>query len=171
MASLLAEPTLETLCGIARDTPPGAFAEFGVYQGGTAARLAAIAREQRRGPIYLYDTFAGIPFRAADDSHPIGDFGDTSAEAVQALIPDAVLAVGVFPESLIKMRPLAFVHVDADQYESIAAACRVFPPLMVRGGVIVFDDYDCLPGATRAIHEWGEPFERTPQGKALWRKP
>lgn len=168
--SLLGSHTLDVLCRIARASPPGAFVEFGVYKGGAAERLAVIARAQGR-QLFLYDTFAGMPFQGPDDSHRVGEFADTSAEEVQALIPDAVVVAGVFPASLVKMPPLGFVHVDADQYESVAAACRVFPPLMVKGGVIVFDDYKCLPGATRAVEEWGEPFELTAQGKAMWRKP
>jgi hypothetical protein len=35
---------------------------------------------------------------------------------------------------------------------------------------MLFDDYKCLPGATRAVLEWGEDFEETDWGKALWRK-
>lgn len=168
--SLLADDTLETLCSVAADCPPGAFVEFGVYRGGAAEKLAIVARLQRR-PLYLYDTFRGMPYRGEDDYHPVGDLGDTSVAEVQALVPEAVIVPGIFPDSLIPMPPIAFVHVDADQYQSVAAACRVFPPLMVSGGVIIFDDYLCLPGATRAVREWGEPIELTPQSKALWRKP
>jgi O-methyltransferase len=167
--SLLNDTTLEVLCGIAAACPPGAFVEFGVYKGGAAEKLADIARAQGR-LLYLYDTFEGIPFKGPHDSHNVGDFCDTSVDEVRALIPDAVIVPGVFPESLIAMEPIAFVHVDADQYESVAAAIRVFPPLMVRRGVMVFDDYKCLDGATRAIEEWGEPFRLTAQGKAMWRK-
>jgi hypothetical protein len=41
---------------------------------------------------------------------------------------------------------------------------------MVSGGLIIFDDYGYLPGVTQALHDWGEPFERTAFGRALWRK-
>lgn len=167
--SLLNDTTLAVLCGIAAACPPGAFVEFGVYQGGAAEKLAEVARAQKRA-LYLYDTFAGMPFKGDDDYHPVGDFADTSAEAVKRLIPDAIVVAGVFPASLVKMPPIAFVHVDADQYQSVKDATRVFPPLMVKGGVMVFDDYKCLDGATRAVEEWGQPFELTAQGKAMWRK-
>lgn len=171
--SALPGHVLASLLRIAKTAPQGAFVELGVYQGGTAQHLAQIARK-RGSPLYLFDTFCGMPFSGPDDPHRVGEFGDTNAAAVCALIPDAIVVPGVFPESatpaLFGRHPIAFVHVDCDQHSSVAAACRFFPPLMVPGGLMVFDDYDCLPGATRAVREWGESFEITDQGKALWRK-
>lgn len=166
--SAISEYAVENVCEIAAGTPPGCFVEFGVYRGGCAIKLAEVARKQGRA-LYLYDTFNGIPFKDEIDSHAVGDFGDTNADEVQKAIPDAIVVVGVFPESLVKMPPIAFVHVDADQYRSIKAACEVFPPLMVDHGVMLFDDYGCLDGATKAIEEHFEIFERTRHGKAVVR--
>ncbi len=166
--SAISERAVEDLCDIAAHAPPGAFVEFGVYRGGSALKLAAVARAQNR-PLYLYDTFTGIPFKDEIDSHAVGDFRDTDVAGVRAAIPDAVVVQGLFPESLIDMRPIAFVHVDADQYRSVKAACEVFPPLMVDGGLMLFDDYGCLKGATAAVHEHFRGFERTRHGKALVR--
>jgi O-methyltransferase len=185
--SLLPLPVLIELLKLAKSTPPGDFAELGVYRGGAAQYLSKVARSrilpwekesepaERLGLIYLFDTFTGIPFKGPLDTHEVGDFSDTSYEAVRALIPDAVIVQGIFPQSIIDQKispgPFAFVHVDADQYESTVAATQYFPPLMVSGGLIIFDDYGYLPGVTRALHDWGEPFERTAFGRALWRKP
>jgi O-methyltransferase len=174
MHSLLSDSALAELEEIAAAAPAGAFAEFGVYQGGAAVVLAAIARRQGR-VLYLFDTFCGMPFAGPKDRHPVGDFADTSYELVRGLIPDAIMVPGVFPASLdasgLQPVPLAFVHVDADQYDSLTDAIRVFPPLMVSGGVMLFDDYGCVPGATEAVNDWGAPIERTRNEKALWRKP
>jgi O-methyltransferase len=156
------------LCEVAEQCPPGCFVEFGVYQGGSAWALARIAEKQGR-PIYLYDTFEGIPCKAADDSHNVGDFADTSYEQVCAAVPYATVVKGVFPDSLVKMPPIAFAHVDADQYQSVKDAIEVFGPMMVSGGVMVFDDVNLLDGATRAFKESGLVEERTPQGKAMAR--
>jgi O-methyltransferase len=172
--SLLHEGTLEALMRLARGAPPGDFAEFGVYKGGSAARLAEIARAQGRR-LFLFDTFSGIPVKSEIDGHNVGDFNDTSLDSVFAAIPDAIFFPGVFPATLlatkVAVERLAFVHVDADQYESVKAACLHFPDRMVRGGIMLFDDYKCLDGATLAIEEWGEPISLTEQGKAVWRKP
>jgi O-methyltransferase len=171
--SLLHPEALLELLELAGGTPPGAFAEFGVYQGGAAFAMARLARAQARA-LFLLDTFTGIPYAGPHDHHRPGDFKDTSAAAVQRMIPEAHMIVGVFPESLAghpPLAPLAFVHVDADQYASLRAAIQVFPPLMVPGGVMLFDDYGCLEGATRAVLEWSEPVQITRHGKAYWRKP
>lgn len=173
--SLVGIDAIADLCGFARSGPPGCFVEFGVYQGGSAWHLAQLAREQGRA-LYLYDTFTGMPFAGENDSHKPGAFGDTSLEAVKAAIPDAIYCVGVFPETLVEMPPIAFVHVDADQYQSLKDAFRVFVPLMASGATIVFDDYLCnLPGADLAIHEWqketGNRISTTRHSKAYWTKP
>ena len=148
---------LEIAAQAAAVAPGGAFAEFGVYKGGTAWCLARLAREHGR-ELWLFDTFTGIPCAdPAIDHHKVGDFGDTSLEAVKARIPDAIFVPGVFPESIAgrALPKFAFVHVDADQYASVHAACEVFRPLMLPGGVMWFDDYLCYttPGATKAVDE------------------
>lgn len=151
--SLVAEHVIEEMCAMAAKTPSGAFVEFGVYQGGSAVKLAEVATKQGR-ELHLFDTFTGIPFVGKFDQQPLGDFSDTSAEAVKELIPSAVMHVGVFPETMPKKFPkVAFLHIDADQYQSYVDAIRIFRPLMVPGGVMWFDDVGCLPSADRAVTE------------------
>ncbi len=162
---LIGEDGCQSLCDIAEKCPPGCFVEFGVYQGGSARRLAEVAEKQNR-EIYLYDTFTGIPFKSPVDVHVIGDFKDTSYEYVCELIPYAHIIKGVFPESIVPMPPIAFAHIDADQYDSIKAAIDVFGPLMVEGGVMVFDDVWCLEGATKALIDSGLIYSKTNRGKA-----
>jgi hypothetical protein len=66
----------------------------------------------------------------------------------------------------------AFVHVDVDLYEPTRDAFAFFYPRLVRGGIIVCDDYGFLtcPGATRAVDEFAltvaEPLVRLPTGQA-----
>lgn len=164
--SVVPERAIADLCGISAGAPAGAFVEIGVYKGGTAWHLARIARAQGRA-LYLYDTFTGIPFQDQIDAHPPGDFGDTTVEQVRRAIPDANVVVGVFPDSLIAMPPVAFVHADCDQYRSVKAVCETMPRLMVRGGLILFDDFNCLDGATAAVKECFAEYKITAAGKAL----
>ena len=149
--SVLAPAALASLMHYASRAPAGAIVEVGVYQGGSAWHLATLGR-----PLYLYDTFEGIPFQGAlDTGNPVGKFADTSAAQVQALIPQARVIAGLFPDSLIDMEPIGFVHADADQYESTKAILAHMPARMVRGGFILFDDFgvpDC-PGCTQAVYE------------------
>lgn len=147
--SVMAPEAIDSMMYYASRAPAGAIVEIGVYRGGSAWHLAKLGR-----PLYLYDTFEGIPQQGPLDlGNPVGKFADTSAEAVQALIPSATVVKGLFPDSLVPMPPVAFVHADADQYDSIAAIIEHMPRRMVRGGIILFDDFgvDDCPGATQAV--------------------
>jgi predicted O-methyltransferase YrrM len=152
--SLVSREVAAALCALAAKTPAGCFVEVGVYHGGTAWHLAKTAELQGR-TLYLYDTFTGIPYadRAAGDSHLVGDFKDTSAAHVRMDIPTALVIEGVFPESALDMEPVAFVHLDCDQYQSYRDALDYLLLRMVPGGMIWLDDYECLGGATRAVDE------------------
>lgn len=160
--SLINSDQLTHLVNLAAGTPPGDWAEVGVYRGGSAERMAEKAREQGRR-LWLFDTFTGIPCKAEIDTHKIGDFGDVAEAEVRTRIPDAVFVVGDCRETLRRMPavPLAFVHVDCDQYESVRACIVELGPRMVAGGVMWFDDYRCLAGADLAVDELlGDRLER-----------
>lgn len=162
--SLISDEMLQTMKDLAESTPKGCFVEVGVYKGGSAKVLYGLGRK-----LFLYDTFSGMPVCGPDDQHNIGDFSDCSYEEVCAEMPKAIVVKGVFPESLVKMPKVAFVHADADQYESTANICKVFPPLMAKGGMILFDDYRSLPGCIKAVDEFFPEKEILPDGRALVR--
>lgn len=153
--SLIGTETLAALLACAAGCPAGAFVEVGVYQGGSAWHLGRLALQQMR-PLYLYDTFYGIPYSGPDDSHHCGDFADCDAKSVRRRVPNAVVIEGLFPYSAIEMGPIAFVHLDCDQYQSYREALEYFGTRMVAGGVIWCDDAPCLRGAARAVAEFVE---------------
>lgn len=134
----------------------GDFAEFGVYRGGVALLLHNIAPEKT---LHLFDTFQGIP---EDDQiqggHHAGDFRDTSIQFVRTLLGDSPAIQfhqGWFPLCKMPNTTYAFVHMDADTYQSTQAGLDYFVPRLVIGGRVIFDDYgwkDC-PGVQRAIVE------------------
>ena len=170
--SLLHPDAIAAMLALARATPLGAFVEVGVYRGGSAWRLAALARRQERA-LRLFDTFTGIPECCERDRpHKVGDFGDASLDAVRAAVPTAVFHVGVLPRTLddreFRLSGVAFAHIDCDQYACARAAIELLPPLMRLGGVILFDDYGITDGVTFAVDEAFLPREvkRTAQGKA-----
>lgn len=132
-------------------------AELGVYKGGTAMLMRHAAPLR---PLHLFDTFDGHPdsSRAMDNegSHPAKRFAD----ARLPYFPEGRVTyhVGEFPESVegMSLPPLCLVHIDADLYDSVRAACRIFWLALEHGGYLVFDDYgfpDCV-GAKRAVDEW-----------------
>ena len=165
---LVGQATIEQMMAVARLTPSdGCFVEVGVYQGGSAQHLHALAWEQFR-LLYLYDTFTGMPHfsREEGDIHPLGDFADTSYEAVRPLVPYALMVAGTFPQSAVPMPPIAFAHVDVDNYQCVIESGRYLAQHMCRGGVIWFDDSPCLAGAKKAALElFGDSLELSPTGQ------
>ena len=99
---------LGSLCAMADKAPWGSFVEIGVYKGGSAYRLYEITEKQER-TLYLYDTFTGMPFAGEMDGNAAGRFRDCSYMDVMALMPNAVVRPGIFPDSLGPMYPIAFV--------------------------------------------------------------
>jgi O-methyltransferase len=146
-----AESTLLELAKTAKDTPEGCFVEVGVYKGGSASYLTELAEQQSR-KIFLYDTFEGMPFQGEYDGHAVGEFSDTSFDAVKSALPYAIVTQGIFPDSAIEMPKIAFAHIDVDQYKSYIDCINYLSPLMVSGGIMWFDDYE-LEGARRAVDE------------------
>ena len=156
---------LANLWKLARATTsvPGAMAELGVYQGGTAKLLA---RHAAGRALYLFDTFAGMPDPTAEvDWHLRGDFAQTSLESVRHyVLPHAkslILVPGRFPESVEGCRQcreerFSFVHLDADLYESTLAGLQFFYPRLSPGGMLVSHDYNSrsCPGVKKAFTEF-----------------
>ena len=159
--------TIEQLIAAARSSPLlGCFVEVGVFQGGSAIHLHKLACDQGR-ELFLYDTFEGMPhFEPGLDSHPLGDFAACSASKVQDLCPYALVVPGIFPSSALDMPPIAFAHVDVDNYQSVKETAEYLRPRMMEGGVMWFDDSPCLAGAAKATLElFGERRELSATGQ------
>lgn len=154
MSTSLIDPrVIAQMCEVAAGTPPGVFVEFGVYKGGSARALADVAEAQGRA-LHLFDTFTGMPVAGPGDSHQVGDFKDCDEYAVRQIVPSAIFHVGIFPDTMpADLPPIAFAHIDADQYQCILDGIDRFGPLMVPGGIMWFDDCGILPSADRAVME------------------
>ena len=140
----------------------GDIAELGVFRGNTAFIWAALARQANR-TAYLFDTFSGF---SKDDLTGIDadkgpGFGDTSLEAVRALVgEDNVRYVqGHFPGTTSQLSADAtfgLVHIDCDLYAPFQAALEYFYPRLVTGGFLIMHDYASLnwDGAEKAVDEF-----------------
>jgi O-methyltransferase len=135
--------------------------ECGTYKGGTAAMMAAILRDQGSvKQLHLFDTFEGMPATdATRDLHRLGDFADTSVEAVAGYVGrPAVLHKGLVPDTFagLETARIAFAHIDLDIYQSIIDSLTFIWPRLSRGGFIVLDDYGfpSCPGARAAVDEF-----------------
>jgi O-methyltransferase len=152
----------------------GARAECGVFQGFSAlfvCRAAALTSERFDGTgFHLVDSFAGFPEPQAEDFIPMKSGNETrnapafkqgdaavSFERVRSVFrdfPGVRFHRGFIPQVLAQLPDTqwAFVHIDVDLHEPTFASLEYFYPRMVKGGVIVCDDYGSklFPGARKA---------------------
>lgn len=145
----------------------GDAAEFGVYQGATAAGLATLFPDRI---LWLFDTFAGMPaWDPSIDSHPAGDFSDTTLDDVRKRLGgkgNPWLVAGHFPASVEDARAwpyfetghICFAHIDFDQYQSTLDALKWVWPRLTPGGSIVLHDYGRArcKGVAKAMREFFE---------------
>jgi O-methyltransferase len=144
------------LVELAATAPPGCFVEVGVYKGGSAYDLYQVAQKQGR-KLHLFDSFRGMPvFTNGLDAFKIGTFmvdRDTPSK-LKLLMPEAELHQGIYPHTHPNdLTEIAFIHCDCDQYLSYKAVIEHMWPLVVPGGMMLFDDYPYLGGAKKAVEE------------------
>ncbi|MDR1914679.1 MAG: TylF/MycF family methyltransferase, partial [Clostridiales bacterium] len=49
---------------------------------------------------------------------------------------------------------IALLHIDVDVYETTKSSLEYLYEKVVKGGIIIFDDYGQIDGATKAINEF-----------------
>lgn len=149
--------------------PDGIIVEVGVYKGGSLKLLTELFPERK---VYGFDTFEGLPKEQWNkaEHHSPGDFNDTSLSEVQKFVPSAILTKGLFPDTDPGLKNVALMHIDTDFYLSVKACIEWVLPRLVKGGIVVFDDYgwgNCL-GVQRAIDEANLPVVLTANFQATY---
>lgn len=147
----------------------GAVVEFGCYTGTTSLYIRRILDAHHDGrEFHVYDSFAGLPEKTAQDMSPVGEQFQAGKLAASKklflrefhkahLTPPIIhkawfadLKTGDVPEKV------AFAFLDGDYYDSIRIPLQLLEGRLVPGAIIVVDDYanEALPGAARAVDEW-----------------
>jgi hypothetical protein len=151
---------------------PGAVVEMGVYKGASLMRFATfrgILENSYSRPVIGFDAFGAFPreeVASTGDREFIERFETTggpgiSRDGLTELIDkksfdNISLIEGNIFETLpvfLDAKPalkIALLHLDLDVYEPTAFVLQKIVPHMVRGGLVVFDDYGMVEGATRA---------------------
>lgn len=130
--------------------------------------------------IYGFDSFEGLPEPSRKDAYDVynprqasKNFACHKDEVIERLLRSGMahnfisnnitLVQGWFADTLANYSGdgIALLHLDVDLYQSYKETLASLYPKVVKGGVIVFDEYrDPLwVGATRAIDEWFEDRE------------
>ena len=140
----------------------GGVAEVGVYKGGSAKLILETLGETKK-IVHLFDTFEGFPATKVDPTKDWNVAGQSYAsfedvKAYLAAYENCRFYRGVFPDTAepVVSKKFCFVHIDADLYQSVKDSCEFFYPRLVKGGIMVFDDYGfwAQKGAKMAVDEF-----------------
>lgn len=154
----------------------GDIVELGCYKGLTSLEIQKTLDAQLSNKrLYLYDSFAGLPPKAAQDNSPVGmqfkagELPATKSEVIK-LFKKSGLTVPYIKKAWFSElttddlpRQVAFAFLDGDFYESIMNSLQLVWPRLTTGAVVLVDDYqnEALPGAAKAVTEWLKSHQAT----------
>lgn len=154
--------------------------ELGCYRGDTSLLLQKMLQSARgtensansrsaEKTLWIYDSFAGLPARTAEDASVAGDaFSEGELFVSKREVMERFRRAGLrvprikkaFFENLDPLTDLpekiCFAFLDGDLYSSIKTSLKLVTPKMTKGSVILVHDYNNpqLPGVARAVDEW-----------------
>ncbi|MEZ4798719.1 MAG: TylF/MycF/NovP-related O-methyltransferase [Flavobacteriales bacterium] len=172
---------------------PGDVVECGVFKGASFARFAGfrdlLGNDYSR-KIIGFDIFGEFPSTAFDDDQKYRD-GFINEAGSSSITPDQLMEVlknkkvdknieliaGDICQTVpqyVKDNPhlkISLLNLDTDIYEPAVAILEHLWPRIVKGGVLILDDYGTFPGETKAVDEYFKdknveikkfPFAMTP---------
>ncbi|WP_051296313.1 TylF/MycF/NovP-related O-methyltransferase [Eisenibacter elegans] len=171
---------LEAVWYLEKAQIPGAMLECGVWKGGSMMAIAyALLHQGALRPLYLCDTFCGMPSPLADEHRYDGiaattlyqeglqkeqgrwlaaSLTEVQANLAQTAYPSTLLhwVEGDILQTLPTQAPeqLALLRLDTDWYSSTKHALETLYPRLASGGVLIIDDYGHWQGCRRAVDEY-----------------
>ncbi|MBD3309306.1 hypothetical protein GF339_23115 [candidate division KSB3 bacterium] len=185
--SALSYPRLSTIYDLARriedEQTAGAFVECGVWNGGSAAIVAELTKQNPHRHIWLFDSWEGLPDPTPFDVSFTGEEGEKGTsfgyeEKAKELLLDRLrlnpqrihFVKGWFQDTLPARKPeigeIGLLHLDCDWYESVKFCLQECYDQVIPGGFIVIDDYGYWQGCKKAVDEFFE--QRKLQIDLLW---
>lgn len=169
---------------ISRNSIPGTFVECGVWKGGSVMAMAMTldAMGETRD-MYLFDTYSGMPPGQSDDIDLEGNderwYREESDAFVHAGRGEKWNAISLeevqnnlnslsstkqrfhFIEGRVEDRlpaaapqSIALLRLDTDFYASTKHELEHLFPRLVKGGILIVDDYGHFLGARKAVDEY-----------------
>ena len=154
---------------------PGEIIECGVFKGMSLIRFATfreILESQFSRKIIGFDAFGKFPNDVSLDTDKkfIVNFETEAGDGIPRDdlenvlkykdFQNIILMKGFIPDvfsDYFENKPatqIALLHIDVDVYEATKACLEHLYEKVVKGGIIVFDDYGQINGATKAINEF-----------------
>ena len=154
----------------------GEIIECGVFKGNSLMRwikFRSLLENSYSRKIYGFDTFGPFPDASIEEDKVkrqafINEAGSESVKKNQFenYLKNLNLTENVFliegdvnktvPDFISKNKEIriSLLHIDVDLYQPTKTCIEVFFPHVVKGGIIVLDDYGAFPGANKAIEEF-----------------
>jgi hypothetical protein len=153
---------------------PGDIVECGVWKGGSimAAARALLHLKETSRRLWLFDTFSGMSAPTGEDVSVCNfsaeeDYKGTYLRVGLDQVRSAVLSTG-YPQEQFRFvqgkvedtipgqapEQIALLRLDTDWYESTRHELVHLFPRLVRGGVLLIDDYGHWKGARKASDEY-----------------
>ncbi|MGH7175324.1 MAG: TylF/MycF/NovP-related O-methyltransferase [Minisyncoccia bacterium] len=169
---------VEYLC---RNNIEGDFVECGVWRGGQAMIMAYTLLQENdvSRTIWLYDTYAGMSEPTEDDVSILTKekaktllLKDKSPEGILSYAPMEevkrnVVSTGYSPNNFAFVKgkvedtipdqmpkKVALLRLDTDWYESTYHELVHLFPRLVKGGVLIIDDYGSWEGSRKAVDQY-----------------
>ncbi len=138
----------------------GLIAEFGVAQGKQIDYIASKTKEL----VYGFDSFDGLPEDWRTGYYKGRFKGDKFEEKENIKIVEGLFAksIPIFLEN--NKKKMSFIHIDSDLYSSAKTVLTNLDKFIVKGTIILFDEYFNFPGwekhEFKAFNEYIEEFKR-----------
>ena len=175
---------LEAVRYVLKSNLRGSIVECGVWRGGIMMAVALLLRTYERydKDLYLFDSFDGMPLPADVDTDFRGrkakaEFlarkrSENSSNWCYASLPEVQanlesidypkskihFVAGIVENTVPKLAPeeIAILRLDTDWYASTKHELIHLYPRLVKGGVLIIDDYGHWQGARKAVDEYFE---------------
>jgi O-methyltransferase len=182
MTSAIRSKVLWNLCRYVFESGiPGDFVECGVWRGGSAGLMGlALKHFSQKRDLHLFDSFEGLPEPSLNDGPVAFGYsgGVCSGNLVsvnkcaaelndvkhflfrEMKIPEKSVFFykGWFQDTIPNLgkepRDIAILRLDGDWYESTKICLESLFNRVVKGGVILIDDYFCWEGCRKATDEF-----------------
>jgi hypothetical protein len=154
---------------------PGDILEFGVYKGTSLVRLLSfrnLLENENSRKVFGFDIFGKFPdsLELESDKKFVENFENAGGFGISRIELDAHLSnkgfrnyeliegdiIKTIPEFIEKnaSRKIALLHIDVDVYEPTKVILESLWDRVVKGGIIMLDDYGTVEGETKAVDEF-----------------
>ncbi len=152
---------------------PGEIIECGVFKGSSLSqfvKLRSLYGHSSSKKIIAFDTFSCFPKNCGKNDKKylmqfIKEAGGNSISREELLKIYKTLGVSenieLIKGDILKTLPkfiktnkhikISLLHIDVDTFEPTKLCLGLLYPLVVKGGIIILDDYGAFPGANKAI--------------------